>query len=85
MGAQWGGGDVNEVKVGVEFGAETRAELGEGGAVGAWKGGFRRVYLGGGGIEDSVVAEGEDGAVYCGGMEVGDGVLVGGGREGAIV
>jgi len=45
--------------------------LGEGGAVGAWKGGFWRVYLGGGGIEDSVVAEGEDGVVYCRGMEVG--------------
>jgi len=36
MGAQRGGGDVDEVEVGLELGAKTGAELGEGGAVGTW-------------------------------------------------
>ena len=35
-GAQRGGGDVDEVEIGLGLGAETGAELGEGGAVGAW-------------------------------------------------
>jgi len=40
---------------------------------------------GGRGIENSVVVEGVDGAVNCGGMKVGDGVLVGGRGEGSVV
>jgi hypothetical protein len=41
--------------------------------------------LGGGGIKDTFVAEGEDGVVDCGGVEVGEGVFVLGGGKGSIV
>ena len=35
VGAEGGGGDVDEVEVGLGLGADTGAELGEGGVVGA--------------------------------------------------
>ena len=62
MGAGGGGGDVDEVEVGLEFGAETGTKLGEGGAVWAGAGGFGGVNFWGRGIKDTVRVEGLDGA-----------------------
>ena len=69
----------------MESGTETGAELGKGGTVGTREDGFGRTDFGSGGVEDTVGLEGVDGFGDGSGVEVGEGLLVGVGRDGAIV
>ena len=71
-----GGGDVDEVEVGSEFGAETGAELEKGGSVGAREDGFGRAYFRSRGVEDTVGIEGVDGIGDGSSVEIGESLLV---------
>ena len=69
-------GSAYPLQKAVEGRAEPRAELGEGGAVGAGEGGFLLRYKRRRGLEDSVRGLGGDGTGHCVSMEGFDGVFV---------